>query len=272
MSSSSVSLLDNSAISASVTLPASNTGTVTYDATTLAVAGPYAVSQEVLDILALMTVRPSGSVIYSLTKLIDDLKSYGIWQVMDVFAIYALHDSQASALNLTDATHKATFVGSPTWAAFQGFAGNGVDAALEHGIAHAVDLPHFLEHDHSLWLWCMSDTPGATFELGANGDGNMLALRARNGLTASFWSCSSARDDMSVTSGRGFMGLSRKSASGFLWLQERHGDQLYPYDHRHSLQQSQCFEDLRRYQFFPQPARLVGHRRRAERRAGRPAL
>lgn len=215
MSSASVSLLDTNTISAATTMPAPDAGAATYDATALAAAGPYAIGQEAIDALSLMTVRPSGAVIYNLTRLIDDLTSYGIWQVMDVFAIYALHDSQASALNLTDATHKATFIGSPTWAAFQGFAGNGVDAALEHGIDYAGDLPHFLEHDHSLWLWCMSDKPGATIEVGANGGGSQLALRARDSLTASLWSCSSDRDDMSVTSGRGFMGLSRKSASGF---------------------------------------------------------
>ncbi len=195
-------------------MPAPSAATVTYNQALLAADGPYAISQEVLDNLALMAVRPSGSVIYSLTKLIDDLKSYGIWQEMDVFAIYALHDSQAGALNLIDVNHKATFVGSPSWAPFQGFAGNGVDAALEHGIDYAGDLPHFLEHDHSLWLWCMSDDPGATIEVGAYG-GSMLALRARDALTASFWSCSNSVNTMSVTSGRGFMGLSRKSATGF---------------------------------------------------------
>ena len=212
MSSSSATLL---ATSAFVTTQPVASGTNVYDSSLLAASGPYVISQEVIDALALMIVRPAGTVIYSLTKLIDDLKSYGIWQVMDVFSIYALHDSQAGALNLIDATHKATFIGGPTWSAFQGFEGNGVDATLEHGIDYAGDLPHFLEHDHSLWLWCMSDIPGQTIEVGANGGGSQLALRVHDGLSASFWSCSNTVNKMPVTSGRGFLGLSRQSATEF---------------------------------------------------------
>jgi len=215
MSSATVSLLATNSASAVATIPPAEAGTVSYGESLLAASGPYIIGQEVLDILARMAVRPSGSVIYGLTRLIDNLKGYGIWQLMDVFAIYALHDSQAGALNLIDVNHKATFVGTPTWGAFQGFAGNGVDAALEHGIDFAGDLAHFLEHDHSLWLWCLSDEPGASIEVGANGGGSQLALRVRNGLSASFWSCANTVNSLSVASGRGFMGLSRQSASEF---------------------------------------------------------
>jgi hypothetical protein len=205
-----------SVTSAAVSLAPAEAAGVTYEDTLLAADGPYAVSEEVLDILGRMAVRPEGTVIYRLTQLIDTLKAAGIWQVMDVFSIYALHHAQASGLNLIDVEHKATFVGAPTWAPFQGFAGNGIDAALEHEIDFAGDLPHVTAENHSLWVWCLTDLPGATIEVGANGGGSQLAIRVRSGTDAGLWSCNEERNDVPVVSGRGFTGLSRTSPSAFL--------------------------------------------------------
>jgi hypothetical protein len=68
--------------------------------------------------------------------LIGGLKAAGLWAKIDVLHVYAAHDSQAATLNWLSTSYTASPQASPTFTADRGYAGDGVGAFINTGLAN----------------------------------------------------------------------------------------------------------------------------------------
>jgi hypothetical protein len=87
--------------------------------------------------------------------LVEDLKTTGVWDKLDVFYVFATDgDSDYATLNWkTPSSHQVTKVNSPTFTVDSGFAGNGTSSYLDTNFDPSVSGVNYTLNDASISIW-----------------------------------------------------------------------------------------------------------------------
>lgn len=162
-----------------------------------------------------MTVQPSGARKRLYSNLIKALKTSGVWSKLDVFYITATHDAQAARLNLKNpGTFTLSLVSAPTFTADHGYAGDGIDDALDTGFTPLTQAVQSTLNNTSLGLWSRTSAQ-ALAPIGAEAGGTAVAfVRPRNTSDAAVWRVNTdTLSSQGNTDGKGFY-VGVRTASG----------------------------------------------------------
>lgn len=90
---------------------------------------------DAVTLFARMTPEPDAARKSAISTLIAALRTAGAWSKLDLFRVLAAHSEQAALLNWKSTSFTATKVATPTFTTDVGFATNGVDNAIDWGMA-----------------------------------------------------------------------------------------------------------------------------------------
>ncbi|MER8602802.1 hypothetical protein NKH48_03270 [Mesorhizobium sp. M1233] len=111
-------------------------------------------SAEAQALFARFTTPPTSARKTAINNLIVSLKAAGVWAKLDAFYVLAAADAQAARLNWKPApAFNLSVVGSPTFTADRGYAGNGTTAYLDTGFDPAVAAGNYSQNSAHLAVW-----------------------------------------------------------------------------------------------------------------------
>lgn len=144
---------------------------------------------EAQSLIGAMTNTPSPARQALISQTIVQLKTFGVWDKMDILYMTAAHDAQAARLNWKNPnTFALTAVNSPTFTADQGYAGNGTTSYLSSGWIPGTNGVQFALNSSHLGIWCRTNAAENTVITGAGNDsisprntaGNVAGIRLQN--------------------------------------------------------------------------------------------
>lgn len=136
------------------------------------------IGSETVSLLSSMTVAPSQARASLISDTIAALKAADLWDDLDVLYILAAHDAQAARLNWkAPGSFAATVVGSPTFAADEGYTGNGTNGALNTTFTPSTNAVQMTLNAAHVSVWTLSTAVGRDYE---------FLLSARNVAATSF--------------------------------------------------------------------------------------
>lgn len=110
------------------------------------------------DFFARMSVTPNDTLKGQLSKLIDSLDYYNIWDSADVYRVFALQDTADATLNLISTNFKATRKNTPTFTAYTGFTGNGSSMYINSNYNPSSNATHYRLNSASIHVYTNSNT------------------------------------------------------------------------------------------------------------------
>jgi hypothetical protein len=129
------------------------------------------------------TTKPNSSVASAQNTMVESLVNSGVWAKLDVFYVLAGHTNGAgeSLINwLNPGTFDATAVNSPTFTAFEGFAGDGATSYIDLNYNPAANGINYSQDDAVMGLYNRSDNAAAGGNMGVfDGTGDYL-INTRN--------------------------------------------------------------------------------------------
>jgi hypothetical protein len=109
-------------------------------------------------LIARMNPAPSSSRQELITNLIESLQDAGVWDLLDIFYVFAAHAQQAALLNWIKAEHNITAVNSPTFTTDRGFQGNGSTSYLNTNYVAATNAINYALNDASIGIYSRTDS------------------------------------------------------------------------------------------------------------------
>lgn len=141
-------------------------------------AGPIHLPQT-LALFARMATPPTAARAKAINNLVSALVVNGIWDRLDAFYVLAAADSQAARLNWIADQYNLTEVNSPTFAADQGYTGNGTTSYLETGFNPTTAAsPKFVQNDASMFIWSRTDLANGALISADIGNANSRIIRS----------------------------------------------------------------------------------------------
>jgi peptidoglycan hydrolase-like protein with peptidoglycan-binding domain len=108
-----------------------------------------------------LATQPTTARAQAYNALIGGLVYAGVWQKLDNLYLFAASDASTSLTNLIQGSFGATTVGSPTFAANNGYTGtNNITDYLETGFDPTVGSPNFSQSSASVFAWKASNPSG----------------------------------------------------------------------------------------------------------------
>ena len=160
---------------------------------------------------------PAVSAIYS--AYIDALTTAGIWAKLDVLYVTGAPDNQSARVNLiSPRSFRLTRYNAPTFAAFDGFTGNGTDADLSTNWQPSRDAVHYAQNSASLFVWSNENTRANAVLVGYAASGVKAYLNPWN---SSSDTCGHTLNTGSLANGfapstaKGLFTLTRTGAAGY---------------------------------------------------------
>jgi hypothetical protein len=136
---------------------------------------------DAVTLIAAMTTAPGAARQQLISDHIVQLKTDGVWALLDTYYVMAAHDEQASRLNWkSPGNFTLTPNGTITFTADRGWQGDGSTGYLDTGWAPATHGVNYALNDASLGLYSRSDTFGLYIDMGSGHGTN--ANRAYVGL------------------------------------------------------------------------------------------
>lgn len=108
---------------------------------------------EALALFARFTVPPTDERKRLINRTIKKLKQAGVWQQLDAFYLIAAADAQSAQRNWKADTFNLSPVGTITFIADRGYAGNGVDGHLTTGFTPSTAGGKFAQDAAHLSIW-----------------------------------------------------------------------------------------------------------------------
>jgi len=140
------------------------------------------VNAEATALVAAMSSPPDDARKAIIDTLVGALKTAGVWTKTELFYDLAAHDSQAARLNwISPGNNTLTEVNSPTFAADQGYTGNGTTSYLSAGVNLSA-LTLYLQNDAHAGVWFRTAGSVAKYGLGTD-TGTILLVSGNLGAT-----------------------------------------------------------------------------------------
>lgn len=147
-------------------------------------------------------------------QLISDLKTAGVWSKLDCLFLHDLPNQSDSLRDVVTPTRTATAVNTPTWAANQGFTGNGSTTYINYNHNPSVEGSSYTTNSAALFFWIRTAATGFGYYGGAD-DGPARAFVSQSSASAYGVSCPNVGGTTeSVTASPvGLLGGNRSGAS-----------------------------------------------------------
>ena len=97
----------------------------------------------------------------AVNSFIKDLKTYLIWNKLDVLQLYAFENAADALLNIVKDVHNGTAYNSPTFTAKQGYKGDGSSAYINLNYNPSTDAINFALNDNSISIYVNQDSDGS---------------------------------------------------------------------------------------------------------------
>ena len=174
---------------------------------------------EAQKVFAEFTTPPDAGTVAAYTTLIDDLKTAGVWEKLDILYVLAAPDDQAARINLiSPKKFRASRINTLAHAANDGFTGNGTNSELMTNWIPSRDAVNYTQNSASIFVYCNDDVRANTVLCGYAGSGNKAYINPRNSSqdTMGLGLNSSALVNGIVPGGNnGLFVLSRTASTGF---------------------------------------------------------
>jgi hypothetical protein len=142
-------------------------------------------AEESTALFAAMSSQPTDERKLQIDAFIVSVKATGVWSLLDVFYMFASHDSQAARLNWKNpGTLTATVAaGSPTFTTDRGYTGDGLTAYISLGYDPSVSSLGMALNSAHAGCYGLTSSVNAHADL-TSFNLNRLAIRVRSGSTS----------------------------------------------------------------------------------------
>jgi hypothetical protein len=175
-------------------------------------------TEEATTLFANMTTAPTLSRAIIINDFIRNLKSSGIWPLLDVLYVTAAATSQAALLNwkAPAGSFNALAVNAPTFVADRGYTGNGTSGRLNTQWTPSTNGVNFTQNSASAWVYCLTNVSEAAADIGGT-TSSFCRVISRNGanMGVSINDGTASTAALGTATSVGFSGVSR-AASGTL--------------------------------------------------------
>lgn len=141
-------------------------------------------SAEATALFAAMSVQPNGALKSAYDRCMRSLKVAALWTKLDALYLMNVHDAQAARLNVrSPGTYNLSAVNSPTFAAKQGYTGNGSNSYLNTQFnPTTAPSPNYLRDSSTAFAWSFGATTAGSNDpiFGSVNGGNALILSREN--------------------------------------------------------------------------------------------
>ncbi|RTE91924.1 hypothetical protein [Bradyrhizobium sp. LVM 105] len=174
------------------------------------------VNPEAAAIAAAFSPAPTNARKALIDNLVGGLKSAGIWSALDLFYVTAAAASQNGRVNWKNpGTFDLIEVSSPTFAADQGYTGNGSSSYLRTQYTPSTNGVNFTLNSASAWAWSRTNLASAGADLG-NATAPRAFLTGRNGsdqLQGDMNNAAASSISTANTNSIGFYGVQRRGSA-----------------------------------------------------------
>lgn len=144
--------------------------------------GARAFAPEALTLFAAMSSQPTSARASLINSTILNLQALGVWDSLDILYVLAAATSQAALLNWkSPSTFTAIEVASPTFAADQGYTGNGSSSYLRTQFTPSTNGVQYLQDSASIWCWSRTQATNTNRCIGSLAGGGLGAFKLRTG-------------------------------------------------------------------------------------------
>jgi len=139
-------------------------------------------AEESTALFAAMSSQPTDERKLQIDALIVSMKSTGVWSLLDVFYMFASHDSQAARLNWKNpGTLTATVAaGSPTFTTDRGYTGDGTTAYISTGYDPGVSSLGMAQNSAHVGAVGLTSTSNANLDV-TSFNLSRMGVRVRSG-------------------------------------------------------------------------------------------
>lgn len=126
-------------------------------------------------VAAAFTNPPTNARALLIDNLVGSLLTAGVWSQLDLLYIIAAADSQAASINWVSPSNFGLIaVNSPTFAANQGYTGNGSNSRLRTQYTPSVNGSNYTQNSASVWTWSRTNVANNGADAGSLGTNNVF--------------------------------------------------------------------------------------------------